>query len=221
MSGAPRMAGVRMPRRHPRAVYEVYDAEEALGEHGLPVSGDEPVDAEPVPAAEQATRAADRGPAHIASRRPERFAPGRMLAGVLLCAVAVCVLVAVGIALLHVLSGAGAGVGRRVAAPSSLGPRGAHGEDSAPIERTDAIERAAAAERAEAVSPTEALLRQEATRSTLRVEHARQGGPRHDPAGLLPAGSGESPELQTQWAAPAPSMGCACAAAEVEFGFER
>jgi hypothetical protein len=198
-----------MPRRHPRAVYEVYDAEEMLGEHGRTVSGGERVDAERGPEAEQAASGANCGQDAIVPQQPERWAPGRMLAGVLLCVVAVCALAAIGIALLHVLGGAGAA--HRLAASPPPRPTGVRREALAPLKD------------AEVTRPTEALTRPGVATPAQRVGHAQAVGPidRHDPLRHVPAGLGGSPEPQAPWAPPTPSLGCDCGAAEVEFGFER
>jgi hypothetical protein len=195
---------MRMPRRHPRAVYEVYDAEEMLGEHQPPAPEGEQAETEQGgPEVERAAGATDRGQARIAPQRPERWAPGRMIAGVLLCTVAVCALAAIGIALLHVLEGAGAT--HRLSALPPAGPIGARGDAPAQVVHVESVRRL------------------KAVKLTRPVSRARAAGPihRHDPARPRPASPGSSAVPQSPWAPPVPSLSCACAAAEVEFGFER
>lgn len=210
-----------MPSRRPRAVYEVYDAEEALGEQEPSGAVGEPVDAAPdpamerVPALEPASGVAGRGQMRRTPPMGERWAPGRMLAGALLCTVAVCALAGIGIVLLHVLGGAA--VAHRVAASPPSRPIASAGHATAPVKRSEAANRATALKRLAPTTPTEAV------ESARRVGHVPAARPiyRHDPAGPLPPGPDVSPEPRMPWTPPAPSPGCACATAEVEFGFER
>jgi hypothetical protein len=144
---------MKMPRRRPRAVYEVYDADLALGEHDEELAG---IAAEPAEVGVQPAGVAGE-PAHMAAELateplhaarapmspvspmppvppvppvpPASFMPpvpppgaarprstgrafGRALTGAMLCVVAVCVIAAISIVLLHLLSG-----------PSAAGPR--------------------------------------------------------------------------------------------------
>jgi hypothetical protein len=195
---------MRMPRRHPRAVYEVYDAEEMLGEHDpLAPEGEQAEAEQGGPEVERAAGATDRGQARVAPQRPERWAPGRMIAGVLLGTIALFALAAIGIALLHVLEGAGAA--HRFAASPPAGPIGARGEAPAHLVHVEPVGRP------KAVKPTRSVGRAQAAPPIHRHDAARPG----------PASPASSPAPQSLWAPPVRSSGCACAAAEVEFGFER
>jgi hypothetical protein len=254
-----------MPRRQPRAVYEVYDAEIALGERDEESAG---VAAEPAEAGSQAADMAgdmaaepSAEPAEAARAPMPPMPPmpptspgrsrstgrafGRALTGAMLCVVAVCVIAAVSIVLLHLLSG-----------PSAAGPRTAQ-LGGGPYSRTGSqAPRSSlpAARRRSVREPSVRSATSSRTGSRPRASVAPRRGPgqrRHATgpsvrAGQPPAGTAagapraaaadrrqtvpppQASGLQREEAAvayspsfPGTVSACACAPAEVEFGFER
>lgn len=213
---------MKMPRRRPRAVYEVYDADEALGGQdgfggAAPPTGQEAPDlAEQL--VEQAAPYDDSESSRTLSALPIRGALTRMLAGATLCVAAVCVIAAIAIVLLHVVSGAGSV--RRGSAPAAQAARDPHrgastaAETSMPVAREVPRPRAAAVANAirggrPAPSTTAATVRALAAipvAVALSIARSASSTRALQPALRI------SPEA---------TPGCQCAPAEAEFGFER
>lgn len=190
---------MRVPRRQPRAVYEVYDAADALSEQ----EGEEQGAQDDWPSTPGLERAV--------SPRSARRVLGRALAGAMLCATAVCVVAAISIVLLHLTGGSGSAhprSSRRGAVPSRRktdgDPQGASPDAASPA--------AAVAERSDPSTPASATRphsRRAAAPTRAPLIAAAVGAPRSDVAQVLPS------------ALTVALPGCACAAAEAEFGFER
>ncbi len=213
---------MKMPRRRPRAVYEVYDADEALGgQDGFggaesPAGQQAPELAEHL--VEQAAPYEDREGSRVLSDLPIRGALTRMLAGAALCVAAVCVIAAIAIVLLHVVGGAGSV--RRRSAPALQAARASDGgvstaaTASVPVAHEVRRPRAAAGANAiragrPAPSTTTATARAFAAISAATALSIARGTPAIQ---ALPSALQISPDA---------TPGCECASAEAEFGFER
>lgn len=184
---------MKMPRRRPRAVYEVYDADEALGEQ-------EGLGAAQSPAGQEGSELfAER--AQAAPALPVRPAFTRMLAGATLCLAVVCAIAAVSIALLHMAGGTGPARRRPASAPAARRDR-----------RT--VPRAFTAAAAYVPPAPQAPRLRVATGSSRH----RGRAPFTATASALALNAISVPAPQ---AAPEASSGCECAPAEAEFGFER
>jgi hypothetical protein len=209
-----------MPRRHPRAVYEVYDADEALG--GPSESADRPNRQETPEIAEQpaeqATPYEDSESSRTLSELPMRGALTRMLAGATLCVAAVCVVAAIAIVLLHVVNGAGSA--RRRSAPAPQVARALHGGASTTAAASVPMAHEVPHPRVAAVA------------NAIRGAHPSPSPPAATAHALAvisvattlsiarsaPSIQALAPALQiTSDAIP----GCECTPAEAEFGFER
>lgn len=163
---------MKIPRRRPRAVYEVYDAEQALGAQ----DGVDP--AEPLLAQEEGKI----GAPPTVSRRPGRALAGasqtrsvlpRMLAGAAICLAAICAVAAIAVLALRTVDGAG-----RVESRSArlVRPR----RDATVVARTaGAVDRAGVVERAAAAVASAASARREAASAARR--EVPQTAPREVP----------------------------------------
>ncbi len=214
---------MRLPRRHPRAVYEVYDAEERLGEQEQErAEGDLAHDLGETLA----------GPAPTVERRSPHGAPRRMLAGALLCTAAVCAFAAIAVALLHAISGAGAS--HRLVARVPPTPRAAGGE----LVRGARLGAARASKRAHdtpvLTEPPRSVVLQKRAALALRATRspvAASAVPRRGEAprarcsssctGVATSASRYALALAASGEAPAVQAPSTSTAAEVEFGFER
>jgi hypothetical protein len=213
---------VKMPQRRPRAVYEVYDADEALGGQDGFGGAEQPARHEAPELAQQFVGQAapyeDRESSRALSALPIRGAITRMLAGATLCVAAVCVIAAIAVVLLHVVSGEGSV--RRGSAPALQAARASDGGTSTaatasvPEAHEDSRPRAAAianAIRGGRPAPS-------TTAATAHAFAAISAATALSIARSTPAIQALPPALQIS---PDAMSGCECAFAEAEFGFER
>ncbi len=216
---------MRLPRRHPRAVYEVYDAEERLG-----VGEQEQPEGEL--AHDPGGVLAGRWPAVESIALPGALR--RMLAGALLCTAAVCMLAAIAVVLLHALSGAPTGrrlLARMPRTSRSTGGalrrgagveavRGSHGARE-PARKGEPSRVAGLEERAgRALPATQRSLIAAPAPAPRRVRAWPMSGGSSWPDIAL-SRSPYAPVLAVSGTAPAAQAPSASTAADLEFGFER
>jgi hypothetical protein len=218
-SGARRGDEMRMPQRRPRAVYEVYDAEDRLAEQPLALGDAALAHDEQAPPSAGAQR--DLPPSIAAERRS--LALRRLLAGAALCAVSASVLIAIAMLTLRLLTGAGSQPRKEHSLPAQSAT--ARHLQVAPRTR---------ARHADAVALETAnlkLRRQAKTRrrsALMRVSRRAAYVPRSVSvtAGSFATRATRGPAFIVTLASlagdrtPYPSPDCACIAA-AEFGFER
>jgi hypothetical protein len=214
---------VRLPRRHPRTVYEVYDAEERLGvgEQEQP---------EGALAHDPGGAFAGRGPAVEGIALPGALR--RMPASALLCTAVVCVLAAIAVVLLHALSGAG--TGRRLLArmPRTSRTTGGALRQGAGVEAVGGS--LGAREPARKAKPSGvAGLEERAGRALPAAQRSLVASPAPRRGAAWPMSGGSSwsdiapsrsqyaPVLAVSGTAPTVQAPSASKAADLEFGFER
>lgn len=232
-SSGDQCAPMKLPHRRPRAVYEVYDAAERLGG---PVVGLDGADLESDIGSDQfddrvgESVDARREPVSAMSPTQGSFAVRRVLTGLALCSVAACVLISIGVVLLHLLAGAGAGQPRiegRAQPRTNAAGRGRDADAAVSQASGVPISRPRLSERSPA--PMGAL----ASSDTLR----RRPGGIVNSTKWRPGSRAPAPDrswLARGFALPVaftpaiaypimegPALGCACTAAQAEFGFER
>jgi hypothetical protein len=210
--------GVKVPRRRPRAVYEVYDADEALGGHQDFADAARP--AEPEAAEDLAEQAApcedrtsylDREHLSAAPALPIRGALTRMLAGATLCVAAVCVIAAIAIVMLHVVTGAGPARRGLASAPRVVHASHRSAQASAsPVHVVTGPRAAAVANILRDGQPAPfPVARARTAISTVAALSIAPSGPRIQAS---------TPVLQIREYT---TRECECVPAEAEFGFER
>ncbi|MFZ2052519.1 MAG: hypothetical protein WAU69_16475 [Solirubrobacteraceae bacterium] len=211
---------MKMPRRRPRAVYEVYDADEALGGQEDFAAAEPPAGHEAPELAQQFVGQAapyeDRESSRALLALPIRGAITRMLAGATLCVAAVCVIAAIAIVLLQVVSGAGSV--RRGSAPALQAARAPDASTAATASVPAAHENSRLRAGAIANAIRGGRLAPSTTAATAHAFAAISAATALSIARSTPAIQALPPALQIS---PDATPGCECASAEAEFGFER